>query len=153
MKLSEFKQTISSIEELNFQLENKEPIPKHFHITEIGTVLKTFIDCGGTIREEKVINFQLWHKDDFNHRLSTQKVADIISIAEKELFLEDIDIEVEYQKSTIGKYGLEFNGNSFILKSKNTACLAEDRCEIPSKKEKLELNKSQNHCSPGSSCC
>ena len=101
MKLSEFKNIISSTEKISFQLENKETIPEHFHITEIGVVSKKFIDCGGKFRTEKVINFQLWHAYDFNHRLSTQKVIDIISIAEKELPIEDLEIEVEYQKSTI----------------------------------------------------
>ena len=85
MKLSEFKNIISSTETIRFQLENKETIPEHFHITEMGIVSKEFIDCGGTLRNEKVINFQLWYANDFDHRLSTQKVIDIIYIAEKKI--------------------------------------------------------------------
>ncbi len=26
-------------------------VPSHFHITEVGRVQKTFVDCGGTRRE------------------------------------------------------------------------------------------------------
>ena len=60
----------------------------------------------------------------------------------------DFDIEVEYQSNTIGKYDLEFNGKTFILKNKTTACLAQDACGIPSEKEKKnlsELNVNQNN--------
>jgi len=156
MKLSEFKNIISSTETIRFQLENKETIPEHFHITEMGIVSKEFIDCGGTLRNEKVINFQLWYANDFDHRLSTQKVIDIIYIAEKKLPIEDLEIEVEYQKSTIGKYSLEFNGNYFVLKSKSTACLDEDKCGIPNEKLNVSLSNLNNNstsCSSESGCC
>jgi len=43
----------------------------------------------------------------------------------------DLEIEVEYQDKTIGKYGLDFNGSDFLLTSKHTACLANDRCGLP----------------------
>lgn len=156
MKLSEFKNIISSIETISFELEDKEIVPEHFHITEIGIVSKIFIDCGGKLRNEKIINFQLWHANDFDHRLSKEKVNDIISIAEKELPIEDLEIEVEYQKSTIGKYNLGFNGHRFILKTKTTACLAEDNCGIPAEKLKISLSNLENNsssCSPESGCC
>jgi len=38
--------------------------------------------------------------------------------------MEDSEIEVEYQSNTISKYDLEFNGNHFVLVSKQSACLA-----------------------------
>ena len=157
MKLSEFKNIISSINTISFELEDKEIIPQHFHITEIGVVSKNFIDCGGKLRAEKIINFQLWHANDFDHRLSKEKVNEIISIAEKELPIEeDLNIEVEYQKSTIGKYDLGFNGQRFILETKTTACLAEDNCGIPQEKLKVSLSNLGNNvssCSPNSGCC
>ena len=55
MQLSHLKNITNSLTELNFQSENGELIPKHFHITEIGIISKKFIDCGGIVREEKVI--------------------------------------------------------------------------------------------------
>jgi hypothetical protein len=39
-------------------------VPEHFHVTEVGVVTKDFIDCGGTVRHEKVANFQLWDAND-----------------------------------------------------------------------------------------
>ena len=156
MKLSEFKNIISSTEKINFQLENKETIPEHFHITEIGVVSKKFIDCGGVLRDETKITFQLWHANDYDHRLSVEKVNQILYQAEKELPIEDFEIEVEYQKSTIGKYSLDFNDNCFVLKAKTTACLAEDNCGIPIEKLKIPsstFGDDSSCCSPESGCC
>lgn len=154
MKLSDFKVHISKLEKINFQLENGSIVPSHFHITEIGFSNKNFIDCGGVIRNEKLISFQLWHANDFNHRLKAKNILEIISIAENSIISEDLEIEVEYQNSTIGKYGLSFNGENFILKSKTTNCLAEDNCGIQNYKPKVSLSKLQDeNCSPGSGCC
>lgn len=157
MKLSEFKKQLNGVSELNFVLPNGSKVPKHFHITEIGQINKHFIDCGGTVRNEKAVNFQLWEANDFDHLLSPQKLMDIIALSESKLGIEDADIEVEYQSDTIGKYGIEYNGRDFELVAKYTNCLASDKCGIP--KEKLKINlkelqtKKQSCCSPESGCC
>ena len=154
MKLLELKNILKTLSEISFQFENGLHIPQHFHITEIGLITKDFIDCGGVIRNEKLISFQLWHANDFNHRLKPKNILEIISIAENSIISEDLEIEVEYQNSTIGKYGLSFNGENFILKSKTTNCLAEDNCGIQNSKPKVSLSKLQDeNCSPGSGCC
>jgi hypothetical protein len=154
MKLLELKNILKTLSEISFQFENGLHIPPHFHITEVGLITKDFIDCGGVIRNEKLISFQLWHANDFNHRLKAKNILEIISMAENSIIFEDLEIEVEYQNSTIGKYGLSFNGENFILKSKTTNCLAEDNCGIPNSKPKVSLSKLQDeNCSPGSGCC
>ena len=132
-------------------MEDGTVIPEHFHVTEVGLVTKNFIDCGGTIRKETVINFQLWNANDFDHRLKPQRLINIIELSEKVLGIENYEIEVEYQTQTIGKYNLDFNGNDFVLLNKKTACLAEDQCGIPSNKN--EIIKETNGCKPGGSCC
>lgn len=157
MKLSEFKQKLSSLAELNFMLPNGTMVPKHFHVTEVGQIHKHFIDCGGTIRNEKVVSFQLWEANDFDHRLAPQKLMSIIELSEQVLKIEDADIEVEYQGDTIGKYAIDFNGNDFLLISKQTNCLASDKCGIPSEKLKINLielqSSKQSCCTPNSKCC
>ena len=154
MKLLELKNILKTLSEISFQFENGLHIPQHFHITEIGLITKDFIDCGGVIRNEKLISFQLWHANDFNHRLKAKNILEIISMAENSIIFEDLEIEVEYQNSTIGKYGLSFNGENFILKSKTTNCLAEDNCGIQNSKPKVSLSKLQDeNCSLGSGCC
>ncbi|WP_346237126.1 DUF6428 family protein [Niabella insulamsoli] len=156
MNLSTLKQILHSIENVSFRLENGSAVPAHFHITEIGMVSKNFIDCGGKIRNEKAISFQLWYATDYQHKLSPEKLSAIIGTFERQVSSEDAAIEVEYQTDTIGKYDLDFDGETFILKNKNTACLAEDRCGIPVHKQKKDLKElatTANSCQPGSGCC
>ncbi|MGX7836089.1 DUF6428 family protein, partial [Campylobacter fetus subsp. venerealis] len=63
----------------------------------------------------------------------------IIELSEKVLELEDLEVEVEYQAETIGKFGLDFDGINFLLTSKQTDCLAKDKCGIPQEKQKISL--------------
>lgn len=129
MKLSEIKQILKTAETVDFKLENGTFVPAHFHVTEIGMVTKHFIDCGGTVRMEKTANFQLWNANDFEHRLKPGKLQNIIALSEKVLEIGDLEIEVEYQTDTIGKYDLGFDGRNFLLLPKNTACLANEKTE------------------------
>ena len=155
MKLSEVKQILPTLENVEFQLENGTFVPEHFHVTEVGMINKNFIDCGGVICNEKVVNFQLWNADDLEHRLKPGKLLNIIKLSEEKLGIEDHEIEVEYQSETIGKYDLEFNGKTFVLRNKMTACLAQDACGIPSEKVKRNLSelKLVSKCAPNSGCC
>ncbi|MFG4002469.1 DUF6428 family protein [Flavobacterium aquidurense] len=157
MKLSEIKKILATVEAVNFQLPDGKFVPEYFHVTEVGLVTKNFIDCGGVVRKETVVNFQLWDANDYEHRLKPQKLIHIITLSEKVLGIEDFEIEVEYQNTTIGKYDLDFNGKDFLLLNKTTACLAQDQCGIPSEKPKLKLTQLStdegNSCTPGGSCC
>lgn len=157
MKLSKIKEILTTLENVEFQLENGTFIPEHFHVTEVGTVTKQFIDCGGTIRTEKAVNFQLWNADDFEHRLKPAKLLNIIKLSEEKLGIEDNEIEVEFQNTTIGRYDLDFNGKNFVLLNKMTACLAQEGCGIPAAKVNVAnsniSSSSNSSCAPGSGCC
>lgn len=157
MKLSEIKNHLVHVDGVNFKLPSGTDVPEHFHVTEVGLVTKHFIDCGGTERLEKIINFQLWEANDFEHRLKPQKLLNIISLCEKRLGLSDLEIEVEYQAESISKYGLDFNGKDFELTQKMTACLASDACGIPPSKQKEKLADlsvlNQSCCTPAGGCC
>ncbi|TZF80910.1 hypothetical protein FW774_19980 [Pedobacter sp. BS3] len=155
MKLSELKEILPALGNVAFQLENGTLIPENFHVTEIGQTIKNFVDCGGTVRKEVGISFQLWNTNDFEHRLKPTKLLNIIKLSENRLGIEDAEIEVEYQTETIGKYDLDFNGQHFILKNKHTACLAQDACGVPIKNSKAGLSLLQNSgcCTPDSGCC
>lgn len=156
MQLSQVKALLPTLENIAFKLENGTSVPAHFHITEIGMVTKNFIDCGGVIRQEQSVSFQLWSSIDIDHRLSPQKLLSIIELSENKLGIADAAVEVEYQTDTIGKYDLAFDGKYFILVNKFTACLAEDKCGIQEKQQlnlaDLTANK-QSCCSPESGCC
>lgn len=156
MKLSEIKNQLNNISKVNFLLPNGTLVPEHFHVTEVGLITKNFIDCGGTVRNETVANFQLWESSDFDHRIAPQKLLKILALSEKILGKEDLEIEVEYQTETIGKYSLDFNGENFVLKTKHTNCLASDNCGASAEKSTLklvELGTQEACCSPGGGCC
>lgn len=155
MKLSEVKNILSTAETVNFKLEDGTFVPAHFHVTEVGVVSKHFIDCGGGVRKENKANFQLWDANDFEHRLKPGKLLGIIALSEKVLGLEDLEIEVEYQSTTIGKYSLSFDGKDFVLVNMQTACLANDACGIPPEKQKIKLTQlpTANTCTSGGGCC
>ncbi|MGG7034720.1 MAG: DUF6428 family protein [Flavobacterium sp.] len=157
MKLSEFKTVLQGVDTIQIQLPDGSFVPSHFHITEMGLLIKNFIDCGNTIREERLITFQLWFAGDLEHRLTFEKVFKIISASQNLIGDQDLELEVEYQmESTIGKFGLDFFGGNFVLTSKQTTCLADDHCGIPVEKMKVSLKDLQpkiNSCTTNSGCC
>jgi hypothetical protein len=156
MKLSDFKNKLNALSSVEFLQTDGTPVPNHFHITEVGLTTKHFIDCGGTVRDEKVVNFQLWEANDTDHRLTPEKLSKIISLSEKTLGIQDYEVEVEYQTNTIGRYEVDFKNDKFVLLSKQTNCLASDKCGIPQEKLKVsmsELGSSKSCCTPGSGCC
>lgn len=157
MKLSEIKRHLATAESISFRLPSGAYVPENFHVTEIGIVTRHFIDCGGTERLEKVVNFQLFDANDYDHRLKPQKLIKIIALSEEKLGIGDLEIDVEYQSETISKYGLHFTGKDFQLVPKHTACLASDACGIPSVKQNRHLSElitaNEGKCTPGGACC
>ena len=153
MKISELKQSLTGLTAINFKLPEGTYLPPHFHVTEVGLVTKHFVDCGGTERRETVANFQLWEAGDYDHRLAPQKFLNILQLSKKILGREDLDIEVEYQQATIGKFGLTFDGEDFILTPKQTACLAQDACGIPAAQQFALPQLQMAGCTPGGGCC
>lgn len=158
MKLSEIKNHLKKLETIAFRLPNGDLVPSHFHVTEVGKITKNFIDCGGTVRNEEVANFQLWEANDYDHKLQPEKLVHIIELSEEKLQIPDLEIEVEYQiKDTIGKFNLDFDGTNFLLTSKLTDCLAKDNCGFPTEKQKVIIGewkqKESSCCTPDSNCC
>jgi hypothetical protein len=124
----------------------------------MGLITKNFIDCGNTIREEKLISFQVWFTGDVEHRLTADKVNKIINASENLFQNNDLELEVEYQDAqTIGKFGIDFQNGFFQLTAKQTTCLAQDHCGIPADKmEPVAGNwkpKETSCCTPNSGCC
>ena len=155
MRLSEFNRHLDNLQQLNFVQPNGNFVPRHFHVTEAGITTKHFIDCGGTVRTEKFISFQLWTANDYDHRIDPLKLKKIIAVAAPLFGNEDLEIEIEYQTETINRYGLDFDGNKFLLTTKQTDCLAKDHCGIPAEKVTLSDSKKNQavSCTPGGGCC
>tara|TARA_B110000003_G_scaffold219914_1_gene219686 strand:+ start:547 stop:1008 length:462 start_codon:yes stop_codon:yes gene_type:complete len=153
MLLSAFKQSLIELDTLKFQLPNGQFVPSHFHITEVGNVKRNYIDCGGKLREENKINLQLWVASDTNHRLKPNDILEILQLAEKQLGYSNLELEVEYQQNTVGRYKLAFDGTVFQLINTQTACLTPDQCGIPQEKPRVRLSASGVNCNPNSGCC
>lgn len=155
MTINEFKTQLENSQEVNFILPNGYFVPKHFHITEVGVTTKDFIDCGGTVRSDRKVNFQLWmDENDKAHRLTPEKLLHIISLSEKHFDLSNLEIEAEYQIDTINKFNIEADSGSFILVPQKTDCLAMDKCGIPTEKPTIRIvNGEVSSCDPNSGCC
>lgn len=137
MNLNEFSTALSdnSDFELSIQFDTGIVLPPHFHVTEVGKVTKDFVDCGGTRRTTTSCLLQTFIANDYDHRLKAAKLATII---EKAAVLEldaSAPVEIEIQTDTIGTYSLKkclVSDGKFVLTvaSKQTACLAPDKCGI-----------------------
>ena len=153
MLLSAFKQTLSELDKLKFQLPNGQLVPSYFHITEVGKVTRNYIDCGGVLRQENKLNLQLWVSSDTEHCLKPDNILNILQLAEKQLGFLDLELEVEYQQTTVGRYKLALNGEVFELVNTQTACLAPNQCGIPQEKPRVRLTASGLSCNTDSDCC
>lgn len=152
MLVQKLQDYLSTRERIAFVLPDGTQVPAHYHVTEVGEVHKRFIDCGGTLREETVVNLQLWSSYDYDHRLHPEKLSNIIALSRGKLQIGNHPIEVEYQGETIGKYGLEIGPDGELhLESKQTACLANDACGVPVLN--VVSQPAKGACTPGGGCC
>ena len=157
MKLSEVTHALQTLERIAFVLPDGSQVPAHFHVTEVGQVDKRFVDCGGTLRQESTVSFQLWNADDYDHQLHPEKLVSIIGIAQRKLDLVDGEVEVEYQgERNIEKFRLGFDGEHFQLLATQTACLAQDACGLPAAEPSPTFRNfapQSTPCTPGGGCC
>jgi hypothetical protein len=120
---------------LHIMLPSGEFVPAHFHVTEVGRVLKDFIDCGGTLRETRSCVVQVWVANDVDHRLNAGKLSKIFNAAEQKFDCRALPVEIEYETDVLGTYplsGIELTpaGLLLTLGAKHTACLAPDQCGV-----------------------
>lgn len=121
---------------MQVELPDHTLVPAHFHVTEVGRVQKDFIDCGGTVRHLESCVLQVWVANDFDHRLDTTKLAQIVGKARALFNRKDIPVEVEYEHGLISQYPVRQSevtpsGLTLRLEHKHTECLAPDRCGVP----------------------
>lgn len=125
-------------QQVRFVLPDGDAIPAEFHVTEVGHVVKNFIDCGGTTRSVEACLLQTWvSEDDKDHRLTAGKLAKILDLSRKVVPSEDLNVEVEYDCCVVGQYNLDTSSTdgkvlSFQLGNKKTDCLAREACGVES---------------------
>ncbi len=144
MKLNELKTALAQHPEttLRFILPTGESVPAHAHVTEVGRIDKRFIDCGGTLRNDRFCRLQTLVGDDFEHRLSARKLLAILNKAATVLETEDIEVDVEHELQFISQFPLETiepdaTELRLHLSERHAACLAQDKCGMPPKPQSL----------------
>ena len=158
MTLLEFKTLLQENRDKGFRLvlPDQNAVPISFHVTEVAFVQKTFIDCGGTMRETRTCQLQAWVGPDEDHRIAAGKMADVLNRAVHFLPSEELDLEIEYESGAISQYPVAKAevSDEFVtlqLTTKHTACLAPELCIVPSSAS-LPMAADSCGCGP-SGCC
>ncbi|MBK1826658.1 DUF6428 family protein [Haloferula rosea] len=141
---------------VSFVLPDGSSVPAHFHITEVGHLAKSFIDCGGKRHSNESCLLQTWVADDTDHRLKASKLLDIFERAHGLLPSRELPVEIEHEAPVLTQLPLTrcevtFEMLSFHTELKHTDCLAKDLClpdfSMPA------IPGQDNACTPGSGCC
>jgi hypothetical protein len=160
MTLSELKSLLAGYADCHFRLclPDGSPVPVSFHITEIGRVHKTFMDCGGTLRERTTCQLQVWVGNDYDHRIETGKMAGILEKGKSLLPDESVPVEIEYEDRVISQYtieGYDLTEEAVILMlaHKHTECLAPELCGLQMPDLRLPaIDGKSSCCGPGGHC-
>jgi hypothetical protein len=138
MILQELKALLAAHSDRYFrvQLPDGAAVPHSFHVTEVGRIHKTFLDCGGTLRETVTCQLQVWVGEDYDHRIETRKMSAILEKAKAYLPDETVAVEVEYEDAVISQYAIanhEVTDEAVVLMlaHKHTECLAPELCGLP----------------------
>lgn len=135
------KQLISFLQEsedtpLRIKLPDGE-VPVHFHITEIGRVDKTFVDCGGTVRVVNYCSMQVWVANDVDHRITANKLLGMIKKSNELVPIaryvdgDDLPVMIEYGQDVVALYELQdVLVDLLYIEPKKTECLAPELCGL-----------------------
>ena len=117
-----------------FVLPDGEYIPSHAHVTEVGHVVRKFIDCGGMTGKDEKIVLQTHVGDDIDHRLRSDRFSKILKFGARVLPDADLDVDVEYDCCVVAQYPIaaarrEGEHLNLILQRGRTQCRARERRE------------------------
>ena len=117
-----------------FVLPNGDYVPPHAHVTEVGHVVRKFIDCGGLTGEEEKVVLQTHVGNDTDHRLRSERFAKILQFGNRVIPSADLDVEVEYDCCVVAQYPIaeatpDGEHLNLILQRGRTLCRARERRE------------------------
>ena len=99
MNLAALKQRLNEQPQLTVRLvlPDGDGVPAHIHVTEVGHVVKRFVDCGGTFRSAETCVLQTWmgSTGDDGHRLTAGRLARILELANSIMPTDNLPVEVE----------------------------------------------------------
>ena len=87
-----------------FVLPDGDYIPAHAHVTEVGHVVRHFIDCGGLTGKEEKALLQTHVGNDTDHRLRSDRFAKILELGSRVIPSADLDVDVEYDCCVVAQY-------------------------------------------------
>jgi len=134
MKLSDLRSALLKYPDTfpRFVLPDGECIPAHAHVTEVGHVVKNFIDCGGVTGRSETVLLQTHVGSDVEHRLQSDRFAKILELGEQVLPHDQLDVEVEYDCCVVAQYPIKAVRRAgehldVMLGKRQTQCLAQER--------------------------
>jgi hypothetical protein len=132
-----------------FVLPDGDWISAHAHVTEVGHVVKNFIDCGGVIGKEEKVVLQTHVGDDTKHRLRSDRFAKILRLGNRVLPSADLDVDVEYDCCVVAQYPIaeamaDGDHLNLILRRGRTQCRA---------RERREAKTPRDCCATSAACC
>jgi Family of unknown function (DUF6428) len=132
-----------------FILPDGDYIPAHAHVSEVGHVVRNFIDCGGLIGSEEKIVLQTHVGDDTDHRLRSDRFAKILRLGKRVIPSANLDVDVEYDCCIVAQYPIaevQPKGQylDLILQRGRTQCRA---------RERREAETDDGCCATPASCC
>ena len=132
-----------------FVLPDGDQIPAHTHVTEVGHVVRNFIDCGGLTGREESVVLQTYVGNDLDHRLRSDRFAKILSLGDRVVPHTDLEVEVEFDCCVVAQYPISetrIAGDrlEILLGRKATQCRSRER-------QKAEA--AEACCARAASCC
>jgi hypothetical protein len=153
MKLADLRSVLAKYPNTlpRFVLPDGDFIPAHAHVTEVGHVLKNFIDCGGVMGKSETVLLQTHVGQDVEHRLKSDRFAKILQLGGKVLPHDQLEVEVEYDCCVVAQYPVSEvmpagDHLDVILGKRRTQCLAQER----QKDAGVTVDAC---CAPAAACC
>jgi hypothetical protein len=117
-----------------FVLPNGDYIPPHVHVTEVGHVVRNFIDCGGLIGNEEKVVLQTHVGNDTDHRLRSDRFAKILRLGSRVIPSTNLDVDIEYDCCVVAQYPIfeaarDGEHLNLTLRRGRTQCRAGERRE------------------------
>jgi Family of unknown function (DUF6428) len=132
-----------------FVLPDGDHIPAHAHITEVGHVIRSFIDCGGMTGKEEKVLLQTHVGNDTDHRLRSDRFAKILKLGNRVIPSADLDVDVEYDCCVVAQYPIaearpDGEHLNLILRRGRTQCRAQER---------RDTETAARSCATSATCC
>jgi hypothetical protein len=117
-----------------FVLPDGDYIPAHAHVTEVGHLVRSFIDCGELSGKEEKVVLQTHVGNDTDHRLRSDRFAKILRLGNQVIPSADLGVDVEYDCCVVAQYPIaearpDGEHLNLVLQRGRTQCRAGERRE------------------------